>query len=195
MDGPDDCGAEYEELGVVMRIVAGDKQTAEFGVAQREVDVLAGAVDTVERLLVEQTFHAVLLGDGLEGGHQQLLVVGGDVASLEHRGDFELAGGNLVVPCLGGDTEFEQFPLGVHHESEHTFRDRPEVVVVELLALGRLCAEECSAGVEEVGAGEEEVSIDQEVLLLGTAERHDVLGVVVAEQLQDSFGVETHCLL
>ena len=128
-----------------------------------------------ERLLVEQALHAVLLGDRLEGRHQQLLVVGGDVGPLEHRGDLELAGRDLVVPGLGRDAELEQLALGVHHEAEHPLGDRAEVVVVELLALRRLGAEQGAARVDQVGTGQEEVPVDQEVLLLGAAERHDVV--------------------
>ena len=41
----------------------GQQQVALGGVAEREVDVLARAVDALERLLVEQALHAVLLGD------------------------------------------------------------------------------------------------------------------------------------
>ena len=173
----------------------GTSRLPEVGVAQREVDVLARAVDAGERLLVEQAFHAVLLGDGLEGRHQQLLMVGGDVGPLEHRRDLELAGGDLVVPGLGRDAELEQLALGVHHEAEHPLRDGAEVVVVELLALRRLGAEQRAAGVDQVGAGQEEVPVDQEVLLLGAAERHDVVEVLVAEQLQDALGVRAHGLL
>ena len=94
----------------------------------------------------------------LQRGHQQLLVVGRDVGALEHRRDLELAGGDLVVPGLGRDAELEQLALGVHHEAQHALRDGAEVVVVELLALRRLGAEQGAAGVEQVGAGEEEAA-------------------------------------
>ena len=114
---------------------------------------LPGAVDAGERLLVEQALHAVLLGDRLEGRHQQLLVVGGDVGALEHRRDLELPGRDLVVPGLGRDAELEQLALGVHHEAEHPLGDGPEVVVVELLALGRLGAEQGASRVDQVGPG------------------------------------------
>ena len=92
--------------------VAGQQQVALGRVAQREVHVLARAVDAGERLLVEQALHAVLLGDALQGGHQQLLVVGGHVGPLEHRGQLELARGHLVVPGLGRDAQLEELPLG-----------------------------------------------------------------------------------
>ena len=93
------------------------------------------------------------------------------------------------MPGLGGDAELEQLTLGVHHEAEHPLGDGAEVVVVELLTLGRLGAEQRATGVDQVGTGQEEVPVDQEVLLLGTAERDDLLEIVVAEQLQDPLGV------
>ncbi len=153
-----------------MRGIARNQQGAQLVVAQREVDVLAGAVDAGEGLLVEQALHAVLLSDCLEDRHRQLLMVRSDVGPLEHRRQLELAGGHLVVPGLGGNTELEQLALGVHHEAEDALRDSTEVVVVELLAFGRLRAEQCATGVDQVRPREEEVPIDQEVLLLRTAE-------------------------
>ena len=90
----------------------GSEQVALGGVAEREVDVLARAVDALEGLLVEQALHAVLLGDPLQRDHQQLLVVGGDVGALEHRGQLELARGDLVVAGLGRDAQLEQLALG-----------------------------------------------------------------------------------
>ena len=99
VDGADDRGAEDQELGVVVRRVAREEEVALGGVAEREVDVLAGAVDAGERLLVEQALHAVLLGHPLQGRHQQLLVVGGHVGPLEHRGQLELA---RAPPRCGG---------------------------------------------------------------------------------------------
>ena len=171
MDGADDRGAEHQELRVLVRRVTGHQQGAQIGVAQREVDVLARPVDAGERLLVEQALHAVLLGDRLEDGHQQLLVVGGDVAALEHRGDLELPRCDLVVAGLGGDAELEQLALGVHHEAQHPLGHRSEVVVVELLALRRLRAEQRATRIDQVRTRQEEVAVDQEVLLLGSAER------------------------
>ena len=127
--------------------------------------------------------------------HEQLLVVGRHVGALEHRGQLELAGRDLVVAGLGRDAELEQLALGVEHEGEDPLGDGAEVVVVELLALGRLGAEQRAARVEQVGAGEEEAAVDQEVLLLGAGEGHDRVGLLVAEQLQDPLGLRGHRLL
>ena len=195
MDGTDHRGTEHQELRVLVWSVTGHEQRAQIGVAHREVDVLARPVDTGERLLVEQALHAVFLGDRLEDGHQQLLVIRGDVAALEHRGDLELTRRDLVVAGLGGDAELEQLTLGVHHEAQHSLGHRTEVVVVELLALRRFRAEQGATRIDQVGAGQEEVTVDQEVLLLRPAERDDLLHAVVAEQLQDALGVCAHRLL
>ena len=78
--GPDDGAAEHQELGVVVRRVAGIQQVALGAVAEREVDVFARAVDAGEGLLVQQADQAVLLGHPLQGDHHQLLVIGGEVA-------------------------------------------------------------------------------------------------------------------
>ena len=164
-------------------------------VAQREVHVLAGAVDTVERLLVQQAGHPVALGHLLQGGHHQLLMIMGQVGLLEQRGDLELTGRDLVVPGLGQDALLEQLAVDLDHEGQHPLRDGAEVVIIELLALGRLGAEQGPAGAHQVRAGVVEVLVDQEVLLLRTGEGHHGVDVGVAEQLQQPGGLRAHRLL
>ena len=195
VDRPDHRPAENKELGVLVRGVTRYEKAAELRIAQGEVDVLARSVDAREWLLVEKALQSVLLGDRLERGHQQLLMIGGDVRPFKHRGNLELAGRDLVVPGLGGNAELEQFPLGVHHEAEHPLRNSSEVMIVELLALGRLGAEQSAPRVDEIGPGQKEVPVDEEVLLLRAAERDNRIEVAVAKQLQDAFRLCAHCLL
>ena len=57
-------------------------------------------------------------------------------------------------------------------------------MVVELVALGRLGAEQGAAGGDQVGALEEVLLVDQEVLLLGPDRGEDALALAVAEQAQ-----------
>ena len=77
------------------------------------------------------------LGHPLERLHEEHLVVGGEVGVLEDRGDLVLARRHLVVAGLDRDAEAVQLALGVGHERQHARGDRAEVVVLELLALGR----------------------------------------------------------
>ncbi len=161
----------------------GAEQVVAELVGQRPVVVLAGSVDAGERLLVQQAGEAVLRRDLLQHLHRHHLVIDGDVGVLEDRRDLVLARRDLVVTRLHRHADLEQLRLGFRHEGEHALGDGAEVLILQLLALRRLGAEERAAGVDQIGAREIEVAIDQEVLLLGTAGREHALGGG-AEQLQ-----------
>ena len=98
------------------------------------------------------------------------------------------AGRDLVVAGLDRHAELGQLLLGLEHAREHALGDRPEVVVVELLALRRLGAEQRAAGGHEVRALEVVLLVDQEVLLLGADRREHVRHGRVAEQRQRADG-------
>ncbi len=142
-----------------------------------------------------QTDQPVTVGDAAERRHHQLLVVGGDVALLVDGSQLVLAGCHLVVSGFGGDAQLEHLPLGVQHEGEHPLWDGAEVVVVELLALGRLGAHQGSTGGHQVGPGEVEVAVDQEVLLFGAGDGRHPRGVLDAEEAQHALGLHVECLL
>ena len=176
-DGHQHRGQEDQELGVLVRAVAGAEQVVAQVVGERPVDVLARAVDPGERLLVEQELEAVAVGHPLHGLHDQHVVVGGDVGVLEQRGHLVLRRGDLVVPGLDRDAELVELQLGLEHAGQDPLGDGAEVVVFHLLPLGGLGAEEGPAGVDQVGPGVVEVLVDQEVFLLGAAGGVDVRGV------------------
>ena len=157
--------------------------------------MLAGAVDSGERLLVEQALHAVLLGHATEGRHHQLLVVMGEVGLLEHRSDLELPGGDLVVAGLGRNALLEQLTIDIDHERQDPIGYRAEIVVVEFLTLGRRSAEQRPTRAHEIGPAVIEVAVDEEVLLFGAGERHDGVDLRVSEELQDTLGVDVERLL
>ena len=98
---------------------------------------------------------------------------------------FVLARRDLVVARLHRHADLVQLGLDLVHAREHALGNRAEVLVLHLLALRRLGAEQRPAGVDQIRTREIEVAIDQEVFLLGTARRDDALGRR-AEQLQDA---------
>ena len=53
---------------------------------------------------MQQDTEAMLTGDLAHQGHDQQVVVVGQVALLEDRCQLKLVGGYLVVACLHGDT-------------------------------------------------------------------------------------------
>ena len=130
------------------------------------VVVFAAAVDAGEGFFVEEDAEAVLAGHALHQGHQEHVVVDGEVGVLEDGGHFKLVRGDLVVAGFAGDAEFEGLDFEVLHEGGDALRDGAEVVVVHLLVLGGIVAHEGAAGQQEVGTGAEEALVDEEVLLL-----------------------------
>ena len=157
-------------------------------VGQRPVEVLARPVDARERLLVEQELEAVAVGHALHGLHDQHVVVGRDVGVLERDGDLVLRRRDLVVPGLDRHAQLVQLGLGLEHAGQDPLGDRAEVMVLHLLALGRLGAEEGPAGVDQVGPGVVEVLVDEEVFLLGPGGAVDPRGVG-AEEPEDPDGL------
>ena len=151
--------------------------------------MLAAAVDAGERLLVQQAGQPVLRGDPLQHQHRLLLMIGRDVGVLVNRSQLVLRRSDFVVPRLDRHAELGKLTLGFQHAGEYSIRDRTEVLIFELLTLRRLGSEECPAADVEVRAREVEVAVDQEVFLLGTTGREDVIGNRLTEDLQDSLSL------
>ena len=195
VDRPDDRQQEGEELGVGVRVVARVEQVLPVVRAHRPVVVLARAVDARERLLVDEEHQAVLRGEPPHHAHHEHVVVRADRRRLVDRRHLELAGRDLVVAGLGRDAEPPQLAVEIHHERQDPLADRAEVLVLELLALGRRGTEQGPAGQQQVGAVLGEPAVDEEVLLLGADVREDPLGVGVAEPAQDAQRVLAERLL
>jgi len=172
-----------------VRRVSGFQEVALGGVAEREIEVLAASIHSAEGFLGEEGCQAVSFGDGAKGLHDQLLVVGREVAGLIDRSEFVLGRGHFVVAGLDGDAEFEEFALTFHHVSENALGDHTEVLVFEFLALRGFRAEERAACVEQVGTCVEEVAVDEEIFLLGSRGAGDVGDLFVAEEAQDALGL------
>ena len=82
---------EDQELRVVVRRVAGVEQVLAVVGRHRPVVVLAGAVDSRERLLVQQTGQTVFRSGAAHHLRDQLIVIGGEVRIFVDRRDFVLA--------------------------------------------------------------------------------------------------------
>ena len=163
------------------RVARVEQVVARVG-AHRPVVVLARAVDAREGLLVQQADQVVAARHRLHHLHAEQLVVGADVRALEDRRHLVLGRGHLVVAGLDRHAELGQLELHLEHAGQHPLGDGAEVVVVQLVPLRRLGAEERAAGVDQVGTLVEEDLVDQEVLLLGPDGREDAARGVVAEQ-------------
>ena len=192
MDASDHRAAEEQEVEIVVRGVSRVEEIPLGRVSDRPVHVLARAVDAGEGLFVEQADEAMLERGALHDRHHELLVIGGHVCGFEVGRDLELPRRDFVVVGLGGDAELEELVFEGLHEDLDAPGDGPEVVIVELLALGRRCAKEGAPRKEQVGAAVREVRVDQKVLLLGATARVERRDVGFAHQPQDLLGRFVH---
>ena len=104
IDGLDHRGEEDDELQVVERGVARIEQILGLG-AKRPVVVLARTVDALKGLLVQQADQVVTGGDELHLLHHDQILVDGLVDLAIDRRELMLAGSDLVVLGLSGNTK------------------------------------------------------------------------------------------
>ena len=93
------------------------------------------------------------------------------------------------MPRLHRHAELEELPLPFEHAGEHPLGDRSEILVLELLPLRRLGAEERPAGNDEVGTGKEEIPVDEEIFLLRSGRRRYLADVLVAKHREHAAGL------
>ena len=148
----DDGGQEHQELQVLHGGVTGIQQVL-LGGGQGPVVVLAAAVHAFKGLFMLQADQTVLGGDLLHHLHGQQVVVDGHVGGIVDGGQLMLAGGYLVVLGLGGHAQLPQLLVQFLHERGHLGADHAEVVLLQLLALGRGSTEQGAAGEDQVLTG------------------------------------------
>ena len=141
----DERGEHQQEHGVLARRLAGGEEVFASVGRERPVNVLARAVDAREGLFVQQAHKVVALGDLFHRLHDELVLVARGVGVGVDGGHLVLAGRDLVVLGLGEYAELPQLLVQLLHVSAHARAEGAEVVVVQLLTLGRLCAEERAA--------------------------------------------------
>ena len=150
IDGLDDRHQEQQELRVLIgRFTGGQQVDAGVG-GHGPVVVLTAPVDAREGFFMEQADQAVLSGHLLHDLHGELVVVRGHVGGGVDGGQLMLGGGHLVVLGLGEDAQLPQLFVQVLHVCLDPGLDGAEIVVVQLLALGRLRAEQGAASVDQI---------------------------------------------
>ena len=186
---------EREELRVRVRVVAGVEQVLAFVRRDRPVVVFSRAVDAGERLFVDEEHEAVLQGQSTHRAHDDHVVVGADRGRLVDGRHLELAGRHLIVARLRGNPQAPQLAVQIHHEREDPLADGTEVLILQLLALGRRGAKESAPGEHQVGTLGRQAAVDEEVLLLGPDVREHPSGGLVAEPAQDAQRLHAECFL
>mmetsp|Transcript_23038 Transcript_23038/g.45947 ORF Transcript_23038/g.45947 Transcript_23038/m.45947 type:complete len:682 (+) Transcript_23038:130-2175(+) len=186
VDGGDDGGHDHGEgVGVAGGGVelVGVKEVDAVGGADTPVVVLAGAVDIVEGLLLEEGGEAVLGCDLLNDLHDHDVLVDLRGVGAEEGCELVLVGGNFAVAGLEGDSHLPALSLHLLHGLEGGLGsgEGGHVVVAHLLSPGGVLAHDGAAGHLEVHAAEVLVAGDEEDLLLKSDVGDEGLGVVAHE--------------
>ena len=171
--GADHGEQEDQELHVGVRVVAGIEQVDAGVGGHRPVVVLAAAVDAGKRLLVQQSCRPCRSATRLRVSITSIWWSLAMLAFSKSGAISYCPGATSLCRVLTG-TPSRRFPLGLGHEGQHARGNGAEVVVLELLALGRPGAEERPVGVDQVGARSRSL-VDQEVLLLGPSRGVDAV--------------------
>ena len=88
--------------------------------------------------------------------------------------------------CLGKDAKTPQLFIQILHKVGDPGADGAEIVIIQLLTLGRLCAKEGTAGQPQVFTLGVNTLGNQEILLLRADADLDTLGLIIAKQTQNT---------
>ena len=177
---------EQQELRVLAGCAAGLQEILARIGGQRPVVVLAAAVDAREGLFMQQAHQPVTGGDLLQHFHGELVFVAGGVRVGVDGSQLMLGGCDLVVLGLGQHTQLPQLLVQLAHERGHTRLDGSVIVVVQFLPLCRTRTEQRAPAELQILALVVHFLVDEEILLLGTDLRKDMLCLSVAEKTQDT---------
>ena len=135
---------------------------------------------------MEQAHQSVAVGHLLHHFHGQLVLVAGGVGIGEHRRHLMLSRGYLVVLGLRQDAESPERLIQILHIRGHSGADGTEVMVLQLLPPGGLCAEQGPAAHSQVLPLLIEGLVNQKILLLRPYLGSDPLRLCVAEEPEDA---------
>ena len=155
-----------DKAQILFRRLARGKQSHACVCTDRPVAVLAGAVHAGKRFFMQQHAKAVTTGYLFHQQHDQLVLIDGKVRFVVDRCQFKLVRRHFVVACFERNTVFAGFKFEVFHIRRDTRRDRTEIVIFELLVLGRLMPEQCPTGHQQVGACSVKPLIHKKIFLL-----------------------------
>ena len=150
------------------------------------VVVLAGTVDPGKGLFVKQALHAVLGGHPFQGLHDNLVVVHRHIGHRVDGSQLVLGRRHLVVLGLGGHAQLPQLQVHIPHKGSHSLADGAEIVIVQLLPLGRHGAKKGTAGIDQVFSLLEYLGVHQEILLLRSHGGSHFSGCGIPEQAQQT---------
>ena len=113
-------------------------------------------------------------------------MVGGGVRRGIDAGKLVLRGGDLVMLGFRRNAELPQLLVQLVHKRRHAGLDRTEIMVVQLLPLGRAGAEQRPSRINQVGTALINAAVNEKVFLLRADVRAHRSGLRVAEEAENA---------
>ena len=185
IDRLDNSHQKYQELGILRRCSAGiQKVLARIG-DNGPVVMLAGSVNSLERLLVKQACIMMLVRHLLHDLHRQLVVIHRDVGSFKYRCQLMLRGRNLVVLCLRRNAELPELLFQIMHVFGYLRFQNAEIVILHLLPLRCRSSDQGASAHQEILSLKVHILVDQEILLLGTNCGVNMCNLLISEKMKN----------
>ena len=105
-----------------------------------------------------------------------------------------LGRGDLVVLSRRSDAHLPELLVQILHERADALPDDAEILIVQLLPLGRGRAEQGAAGIDEVAALEILFTVYNKILLLRSYRRNYSLCSGISEKTEDTQCLLVYCL-
>ncbi|CDC63080.1 unknown [Clostridium sp. CAG:448] len=152
--------------------------------------MLSAAVDSRKGLFVQKADQTVLQSDFLHDFHRELVVVSGNIGCRINRCQFVLCRRHFIVFRLGKNPQLPQFLVQLCHICRHTGFDNAEIMIIQFLSLGRLCAKQGAPRIDQILALFVHFAVHQKILLFRSDACTDTFHRRITEQAQNP-----HCLL
>ena len=189
-----DRGKTDHELHIGMRIVAWIKKIDPSVGGHRPIVVLSRAVDSSKWLFMEQAFKSVLSGNGPQYMHRCHLMINCDIGIFEGRRKFVLTRRDFIVPRFDRDSKFKQTLFAFGHISQDSFRDCTKVVILQLLTLRRLSADQRSTANNEIKSLQKEFAVNKKIFLFATKCCDCIRRFCIAKQSHDAQCMFRNCI-
>ena len=165
--------------------------------------MLAAAVDSVIRFLMQQRCESVPFSDLSDHLHHELVLIYRHVYLGIYACKLMLGRRYLIVFRLGKHTELPQLFIQLFHELRYLRLDGPEIMIVEFLPLRRHHSEQSPSCESKVRPFLIEVDRNKEIFLFCSGYRMYSLYCCIAQQFQHSqclivqriHGPQQRCLL
>ena len=112
--------------------------------------MLTGTVNTGKGLLMKETYHTVLSCYLLHYLHGQLVIICCHISGGVNGSQLVLCGSNLIMLRLSKDPQLPQLCIKILHKGYYPGFDHSEIMIVQLLSLGRQCSEKGSSRIYKV---------------------------------------------